>query len=30
MNAQKEVQKLTERLEEQRPERLFGQLEHAT
>jgi chromosome segregation ATPase len=30
MDAQKEMRKLQERLEEQRPERLFGKLEHAT
>jgi DNA repair exonuclease SbcCD ATPase subunit len=30
MDAQEEVRKLKEQLEEQRPERLFGKLEHAT
>jgi hypothetical protein len=30
MDAQKEVQKLKQRLEEQRPEKLFGKLEYAT
>jgi chromosome segregation ATPase len=30
MDALKEVQKLKEQLEEQRPEKLFGKLEHAT